>query len=377
MGCQAAEPTPEIASLRLIGNDLATNKTYDWSIYPRRANVSDHPQDVIDHAIDRAIDGDIKGDAHHHDLDQSTDAARIEAPGIVPDSGPTPPRKMINKLMIMGPSQADDAQSTVYRAQDDRAKSRDQGTHAKDWDGIRIDPIVAAAHDGKSGSARKTSAILVVAIVAGIAGALGTAMATAGVSYFASKPDPAIEVSKARALDESMTRIEQDLAALRSNVDRVAKASASQAGKTADRLDRIEKAQADPAAKLAKLNDTVEKLRVAAVTPPPPAPAAVPAPAAAPVASAPAKEITASITPKEAAAPSPSSAPKPEIARLPIVEGWVVLDAGNGGATIESRRGVYDVMAGDPVPGLGRVDAIRRQDGRWVVVTSKGLIVAR
>ena len=26
---------------------------------------------------------------------------------------------------------------------------------------------------------------------------------------------------------------------------------------------------------------------------------------------------------------------------------------------------------------VGRVDAIRRQDGRWVVVTSRGLIVAR
>jgi hypothetical protein len=29
------------------------------------------------------------------------------------------------------------------------------------------------------------------------------------------------------------------------------------------------------------------------------------------------------------------------------------------------------------VPGLGRVDAIRRQDGHWVVVTTKGLIVSR
>ena len=46
-------------------------------------------------------------------------------------------------------------------------------------------------------------------------------------------------------------------------------------------------------------------------------------------------------------------------------------------ALIESRRGVYEVYAGDPVPGLGRVDAIRKQDGRWVVVTSKGLIVSR
>jgi hypothetical protein len=28
------------------------------------------------------------------------------------------------------------------------------------------------------------------------------------------------------------------------------------------------------------------------------------------------------------------------------------------------------------VPGLGRVDAIRKQDGRWVVVTSRGLVVS-
>jgi hypothetical protein len=38
---------------------------------------------------------------------------------------------------------------------------------------------------------------------------------------------------------------------------------------------------------------------------------------------------------------------------------------------------MYEVYPGDPVPGLGKVDAIRKQDGRWVVVTSKGLIVAR
>jgi len=55
----------------------------------------------------------------------------------------------------------------------------------------------------------------------------------------------------------------------------------------------------------------------------------------------------------------------------------VLRDVAYGAALIESRRGSYDVYAGDVVPGLGRVDAIRRQDGRWVVVTSRGLIVAR
>ena len=59
------------------------------------------------------------------------------------------------------------------------------------------------------------------------------------------------------------------------------------------------------------------------------------------------------------------------------VEGWVLRDVANGSALIEGRRGIYEVYAGDPIPGLGRVDAIRSQDGRWVVVTSKGLIVAR
>ena len=59
------------------------------------------------------------------------------------------------------------------------------------------------------------------------------------------------------------------------------------------------------------------------------------------------------------------------------MDGWVLRDVGHGGALIESRRGVYEVYAGDAVPGLGRVDAVRRQDGRWVVVTTKGLVVAR
>jgi hypothetical protein len=44
---------------------------------------------------------------------------------------------------------------------------------------------------------------------------------------------------------------------------------------------------------------------------------------------------------------------------------------------IESHDGLFEVRVGDPVPGVGDVDAIRRQDGRWAVVTSKGLIVGR
>jgi hypothetical protein len=62
---------------------------------------------------------------------------------------------------------------------------------------------------------------------------------------------------------------------------------------------------------------------------------------------------------------------------LPIVDNWILRDVSRGGAWIESRRGIYEVYAGDMVPGLGHIDAVRRQDGHWVVVTSRGLIVTR
>ena len=62
---------------------------------------------------------------------------------------------------------------------------------------------------------------------------------------------------------------------------------------------------------------------------------------------------------------------------MPIVQGWSLRDVSHGVAVIEGRNGFYEVYAGDPIPGLGRVNEIRRQDGRWVVVTTKGLVVSR
>jgi hypothetical protein len=53
-----------------------------------------------------------------------------------------------------------------------------------------------------------------------------------------------------------------------------------------------------------------------------------------------------------------------------------VRDVRRGTALIEGRLGMIEVDAGDVVPGLGRIDAIRKQDGRWVVVTARGLILS-
>jgi hypothetical protein len=211
---------------------------------------------------------------------------------------------------------------------------------------------------------RRIAALAAVVALAAMAGALGGALATASLTHVANDD---VAASGNRAIEASIARIDSDILSLKASLEHTSKLGMSQFNKTSDRLDKVEKAQAEPAAKLAKLSETVDKLR------------ATPAPAPVPVAAAPAapKEVTGSVTPPAPAAQAAATPPKVEVGRLPTVEGWILRDVANGGALIEGRQGVYEVYAGDPVPGLGRVDAIRRQDGRWVVVTSKGLIVAR
>jgi hypothetical protein len=206
---------------------------------------------------------------------------------------------------------------------------------------------------------RRVAALAAVVAVAALAGAVGGALATAALGRPTGDDATA---TASRGLETSIARIEADILALKASVEQAAKTGTSQFSKASDRLDKLEKAQAEPAAKLAKLSEAVDRLRGVS-TAAPATPAAV--------AAAPAKDVTGSI------APPATNPPKVEAARLPTVEGWVLRDVGNGGALIQGRQGIYEVYAGDPVPGLGRVDAIRRQDGRWVVVTSKGLIVAR
>jgi hypothetical protein len=231
------------------------------------------------------------------------------------------------------------------------------------WNGDSTGAKAEAEKSAEPSGKRRIAALAAVVVLATVAGALGGALATAGLGHFAGG-EPA--VAKDSALEASVARIDADIVALKAGVERTSKMGMSQFNKTSDRLDKVEKAQAEPAAKLAKLSEAVDKLRAT----PQAAQAAVAA--AIPVA---AKDVTGSVTPPATAAPAAQA--KTEVGRLPTVDGWVLRDVANGGALIESRRGIYEVYAGDPIPGVGRVDAIRKQDGRWVVVTSKGLIVAR
>ena len=243
-----------------------------------------------------------------------------------------------------------------------------RGDRAWSDHGIHTGPETAE-HQSVFGKRRIAAIAAVVALAIG-AGALGGAFATAtfmhGGSEVAGNTSPT-------SLEASLSRIDADIQALKTGLEHTSKLGMSQFNKTSERLDKVERAQAEPAAKIAKLSETVDRLRAA--------PAAAPAAAAA--ASA-AKETTGSIAPAQQAAATLAASKtdakidaKTEVGRLPTLEDWALRDVAYGGALIDGRRGTYEVYAGDMIPGLGRVDAIRRQDGRWVVVTSRGLIVAR
>ena len=315
---------------------------------------------IAPQAIEAAAGIDAPSIAPDHEAPPKPDPVKVEPPKIEPTrievpkfeakAEPKPeskPEPKPGKLIVMAPSE--------------RAWNGS-------WDREDFAPHVKADEPRETGGKRRLSAMAAVVAIAACVGAISGALATAGVMRFAATAQAPVQVADTSALDASVARIDADLVALKASVEQGAKTGVGQFNRTNDRLDKLEKAQAEPLAKIAKLSETVDKLRAA--------PTAAPAQAAA----AAAKETTGSIAPTKvataAAAPAPV-APKTEVGRLPTIEGWRLRNAGNGGALIEGRDGLYEVYPGDPIPGVGRVDAIRRQDGRWVVVTSRGLIVSR
>ncbi|SDG74450.1 hypothetical protein SAMN05216338_1002308 [Bradyrhizobium sp. Rc2d] len=308
---------------------------------------------------------------------QAVEAAGIEAPSIAPDheAPPKPDPVKVEPPKIEAPKfEAKAEHKTESKAEPKVEPSPGKlivmAPSERSWDREDFAPHVKAEEPRETGGKRRLSAMAAVVAIAACVGAISGALATAGMMHFAAPAPAPVQVADTSALDASVARIDADLVALKANVEHSSKTGVSQLNRANDRLDKLEKAQAEPMAKIAKLSETVDKLRAA---PPAPAPAA---------AAAPAKETTGSIAPTQvataAAAPAPApAAPKTEVGRLPTIEGWRLRNAANGGALIEGRDGLYEVYPGDPIPGIGRVDAIRRQDGRWVVVTSKGLIVAR
>jgi hypothetical protein len=193
-----------------------------------------------------------------------------------------------------------------------------------------------------------------LALAAGLGGAAGavgiSALISPWIGASAAATPTAATVAEVQAIKGLVAQLGTELAALKTAVEQTNKLSVAQFGKVSERLDRAERAQAEPAAKLAKFGEALERIekRVA----PPAAPAQA--------------DVTGSVTHP----PAPEAKPKPA-----ILDDYVVRRVFDGVALIEGRRGIVEVEPGTSLPGAGRVEEIRRQDGRWVVVTTKGLIV--
>jgi len=250
-------------------------------------------------------------------------------------------------------------------------------------------------------ASRKVSRIVAVAAIAAAIGSLSGALATLGVAHVLQRNTPAAATADETGLIKAaLLQLETQLAAMKVNVDHTTKIS-TRIGERVDgfggRIDSMEKTQADASLKIARIAEVQDKIRIAAasaVAAPPQAAAPqtvaanVPLPQAAPsrlpagqVAQLPPQpETTGSIAngpgdvkPKGDLKADYKAAEKP-----PIVDGWVLTSVGRrGNAIVASRGGFYEVYPGDPLPGVGRVQDIRYQDGRWVVITPKGLIVRR
>lgn len=172
-----------------------------------------------------------------------------------------------------------------------------------------------------------------IALVAALGSFVGSLTAS-GVGRFLPTDVKAKSVKTANATEASdvlqaMRTQLAEFSVLKANIDGANRNANTQFAKIADRLDRLDKR----------------------------ATAAVSAP-----------ETTGSIS----AVPAPAPEPKPT-----VIEGWIVQDVENGRALVATRYGgVFEVGAGSFLPGLGRVEGIRREDGRWVVLTARGVITS-
>jgi hypothetical protein len=200
-------------------------------------------------------------------------------------------------------------------------------------DGILAAPTIGRASRTFSKFTLAATVVLAAAFgaMAGVLGATGVARLTGETAMTAPEPP---------ALQTTLAQLQSDVAALTASVEATGHNTGAQYSKLVERFDRVERAQSG-----ANKTD-----------------AALP------------KEITGSVTlPSAAAAPLPPAS----VPSSPIVPGWAVRDVYRGVAMLQSRvGGMVEVEPGDVLPGLGRIESIRRQDGRWVVITSKGMITS-
>ncbi len=158
-------------------------------------------------------------------------------------------------------------------------------------------------------------------------------------------------------MQQQVARLAKEVTTLKANLDAANKASRTQIAKISEKLtERVSRDSAEVTGSISAPETTA------------PAPQAAPAP-----------------VPAQAQVQVPTPTPRPQQlaaletrmpGRAPLVAGWSIHDFRNGYLYVEGNGEIYQVVPGARLPGIGAVESIKRQEGRWVVSTPKGIIVA-
>jgi hypothetical protein len=170
-------------------------------------------------------------------------------------------------------------------------------------------------------------------------GAVIGAVASGGFSAPA-RPDVAT-VEQNKAMQQSIAQLGKEVTTLKASLEQANKAAHTQIAKISERLER-------GTAEITGSTSAPQAMTTMAVPAPMPSPR-------------PAQRI---------------AAVEPPPARVPVVTGWTIHDTRNGYVFVENHGEIYQVQLGAPLPGLGPVQSVKRQDGRWAVLTPKGIIVS-
>jgi hypothetical protein len=214
------------------------------------------------------------------------------------------------------------------------------------------EPSAATAPAAQPRSWRFAMLAATIAIAAAV-GSFAGSLTGAGVGRLMPEAAPSANTADADSILRALKSQVAELTAMKSNLDGSVRNANTQFVAIAERLDRVERAATNPAAQLAHIADAVDRLNKINATP----------------------ETTGSIAPMTTA---PGTAPPadPKITDR-LVEDWVVQDVHGDRALVEGRNGsLFEVGAGSILPGVGRVEAVKRQDGQWVVVTARGVITS-
>jgi hypothetical protein len=202
----------------------------------------------------------------------------------------------------------------------------------------RPPPLGPVARSGWMALFTGRAAVIAAAVVGGLVGA---AAATGMGQVFAARSGP--DAGEAvEALRTSIGQLAGEIKALKVDVGDGSRAAASGLASLENRLAGTETAQAGLTAQIAGLTKGLSR-----------AEAARPAPVS--------PEVTGSIT----------------RGNLPVANDWVLWRVRNGRALVQGNGGYFEVVPGSQLPGLGLVQRIVKQDGRWMVMTRNAVIVAR